>query len=276
MSGWVSVKNFSGKNFEKTRIKLIAGNVNKVVQKNQVRSRAMVTADSFAAQAAPEAVSEKKFDEFHLYSLPGEIDMRDQETKQLEFVRADPVETTKEYLYDGFEINYYSNGPRSPQTNPQFGTGSSGKVKIYRSFVNSEENNLGIPLPAGTVRFYRADTDGQIEFIGENTIDHTPKDETVRLYLGDAFDIVAERTQDSFYKHPTQDMIRETFSIEVRNRSEEDVEVKVIEHLFRWSNWKILSSSIDYEKTDATTLQFIVPVAAGETETVTYSVEYTW
>ena len=115
-----------------------------------------------------------------------------------------------------------------------------------------------------------------MEFTGENSIDHTPKNETIRVYLGNAFDIVGERTRSQFYKHPSRDMLRETFEIEIRNRSETHVTVNVIEQLYRWSNWVIVEHSSDYEKTDAQTIEFPVNVAPEATKTVSYTVEYTW
>ena len=276
VSGWVSVQNRSGKNFQKARVKLIAGNVNRAPQaKNQGDPFALMERSALAA-GAPAPVEQKKFDEFHLYSLPGEIDLRDQETKQLEFVRADPVQTTKTYVYDGAAIPNYWRSNRKVIDNNGFGRDDQTKVAIFRSFENTEANQLGIPLPAGTIRFYRADSDGQIEFVGENTIDHTPKDETVRVYLGDAFDLVGERTQTDFYKHPSRDLIRESFSIEIRNRSEKDVEVDIVEHLYRWTNWKVIDPSQPYEKVDSRTIRFPLPVQAEDTATVTYTVEYTW
>jgi hypothetical protein len=149
-------------------------------------------------------------------------------------------------------------------------------VAIYREFKNSEANGLGVALPAGKTRFYRMDSDGQLEFTGENVIDHTPKNETVRVYLGNAFDLVGERTRTNFYKHPSRDLIRESFEIEIRNRSEETVTVQVIEPLYRWSNWAIIEHNADYEKTDAQTIEFPVTVKADQIETIRYTVEYTW
>jgi len=160
--------------------------------------------------------------------------------------------------------------------NPGYGQNSTDKVEIYREFKNSEDNNLGIALPAGIVRFYRTDIDGQIEFIGENQIDHTPKNETVRLYLGNAFDLVGERKITKFFKHPSLDFIRESFEIEIRNRSEEVVEVQVVENLYRSMNWEITVKSSDYEEIDARTVTFPLEIPAEETRTLTYTVEYTW
>ena len=274
MNAWVSVANQSGKTFRGARIKLIAGDVNKIEEKANARPLAdgMLMARS---AAAPPPVEERKFDEFHLYTLPGEIDLRDRETKQLEFARADPIRTTRLYVYEGAAVHRSWRG-MGVNNSPDFGKNSQPDVAVYREFENKEENNLGIPLPAGTVRFYRTDIDGQLEFVGENTIDHTPKNETVRLYLGNAFDLVGERTQTHFFRHRSQDLIRESFSIEIRNRSDEAVTVEVVEPLYRAVNWEILKSSMPYEKIDARTIRFPVDVPAEETRTITYTVEYTW
>jgi len=275
VSGWVSVQNRSGKSFEKARIKLIAGDVNKVTD-NRPRTESMALMARSADAFAPPEVEQKKFDEFHLYSLPGEIDLRDQETKQLEFVRADPVRTWQTYVYDGASLPGYWRSSSAVIDNLAFGKDEQTAVAIFRSFENTEENQLGVPLPAGTIRFYRADSDGSIEFTGENRIEHTPKGETVRVYLGNAFDLVGERTQTDFFRHPTRDLIRESFLVEIRNRSEKDVEVEVREHLYRWSNWEILKASSEYEKVDSRSIRFLLPVKAESSATVQYTVEYTW
>jgi len=273
LAGWVSVSNQSGKTFRDTSVKLIAGDVNKVQQARPVRED-MMTARASMAAAPPPQVEERKFDEFHLYQLPSPIDLRDRETKQVEFVRADPVETRRIYVYQGSPVHAYRGS--GANESPGFGRNDRPDVAVYREFVNSEDNNLGVPLPGGTVRFYRSDIDGQIEFIGENTIDHTPKDETIRLKLGNAFDLIGERTQTDFFRHRTQDLIRESFAIEIRNRSEEDVVVQIVESLYRAANWKIPQASSDWEKVDSNTIRFPVSVAAESTETITYTVEYTW
>ncbi|WP_158279733.1 DUF4139 domain-containing protein [Coraliomargarita sinensis] len=271
LTGWVSIENNTGTSFEEAKIKLIAGDVNK--EKAQPPQSQMVYARAMAsdALAAPE-VETKKFDEFHMYSLPLATTLRDRETKQVEFVRAEKVQTKKLYVYDGFSGRFH--GGRN--TNPNYGTNSQPDVAIYREFKNSEENGLGVALPAGKTRFYRMDSDGQLEFTGENTIDHTPKNETIRVYLGNAFDLVGERTRTDFYKHPSRDLIRETYEIEIRNRSEGEVTVQVVENLFRWSNWEIQNPSQKFEKKDAQTIEFAVTVDPDGTRTVSYTVEYTW
>jgi hypothetical protein len=175
-------------------------------------------------------------------------------------------------VYQGFKARYYG----GMNTNQNYGQNSQPDVEIYREFKNSKENGLGVALPAGKTRFYRMDSDGQLEFTGENTIDHTPKNETIRVYLGNAFDLVGERKRTNFYKHPSQDLIRETFEIEIRNRSEDEVTVTVVEPLYRWSNWKITEKNHEFEKTDSQTIEFPVTVGPDQVKTVTYTVEYTW
>jgi hypothetical protein len=275
LTGWVSIENNTGKTFEDAKIKLIAGDVNKVQQAPQVRRNevyAMAMADS---SMAPK-VEEKKFDEFHMYALPLATTLRDGETKQVEFVRAENVPTKKLYVYDGANLPYNWRYYGGVNNNQNYGQNAKPDIAIYRELENREENGLGVPLPAGRTRFYRMDDDGQLEFTGENTIDHTPKNETIRVYLGNAFDLVGERTRTNYYKHPSQDLMRETFEIEIRNRSEEPVTVQVVEHLYRWSNWEIQKPSQKFEKTDAQTIEFPVTVAADGTVKVSYTVEYTW
>lgn len=272
MTGWVSIENNTGTSFKDAKIKLIAGDVNKV-QDNvaQNRSRGELMVMSRLADAAPQ-VEAKKFDEFHMYSLPLATTLRDAETKQVEFVRAEQVQTKKLYIYEGFHGRYYG----GLNTNQNYGQNAQPDVAIYREFKNSKENGLGVALPAGRTRFYRMDADGQLEFTGENTIDHTPKNETIRVYLGNAFDLVGERTRTDFYKHPSRDLMRETFKVEIRNRSEEEVTVQIVEHLYRWSNWEIQQNNHDFVKKDAQTIEFPVTVGPDGTKTVSYTVEYTW
>lgn len=272
LTGWVSIENNTGTSFDNASIKLIAGDVNKAEDQNQGRRQIKVMMERAGPSAAPK-VEAKKFDEFHMYSLPLKTTLRDGETKQVEFVRSEKVATEKLYIYDGSGGLRYHGGIN---TNQNYGQNAQPDVAIYREFKNSEDNGLGVALPAGRTRFYRMDSDGQLEFTGENSIDHTPKNETIRVYLGNAFDLVGERTRTQFYKHPSRDMMRETFEIEIRNRSEEAVSVQVVEHLYRWSNWEITEPTADFEKTDAQTIEFPVTVGADAVKTVSYTVEYTW
>ena len=147
------------------------------------------------------AVQEKSFDEFHLYTLQRPTTLHDQETKQVEFVRATGLHSQRLYIYDGAQaraVRLLQPPTRSAQ-DANYGTQSNPKVWVMQEFKNSEANHLGIPLPKGKLRFYRRDTDGHLEFVGENTIDHTPKDETLRVYTGNAFDVVGERKRTNYH-----------------------------------------------------------------------------
>ena len=273
LTGRVSIENTTGKTFEEAGIKLIAGEVNKVQPDHSSPRQRLARTESWDNFATK--VEAEKFDEFHVYRLPGSATLRDRETKQVEFIRSERVTTKRYYIYEGAQLAYGWRFHGSPSVNQAYGTVSNKDVAIYREFVNKEANGLGQALPAGRLRFYRADKDGQLEFTGENTIDHTPKDETVRVYLGNAFDLVGERSQTAFFKHPSMDLIRESFEVKIRNRSEEAIVVTVVEPLYRSANWEV-ESARDFEQKDARTIEFHVPVDPGKQETVKYTVKYTW
>ncbi|MGH9650333.1 MAG: DUF4139 domain-containing protein, partial [Terriglobales bacterium] len=196
--GWITMDNQSGKTFDNALIKLMAGDVSKL-QPQQVVGYAL--AARAAEDAMRPAVREKAFDEFHLYTLERPTTLHDRETKQVEFVHAAGVKAQRLYLYDGAWIDPTQYGGWSMENIRQdrnYGTKSNPKVWVMREFQNSEANHLGMPLPRGRLRFYRRDDDGRIEFTGENVIDHTPRDETIRVYTGDAFDLRGERTRTDF------------------------------------------------------------------------------
>src|SRR5258708_10033265 len=144
-----------------------------------------------------------------------------------------------------------------------------------RESVNSKANHLGMPLPKGRVRFYRRNDDGQVEFTGENTIDHTPKDETIRIYTGNSFDISGERRRTNYVVEMNKSTATETFEIKVRNHKKEPVEVRVVEHLYRGKNWEIVTKSDDYQKKDSQTIEFPVTIAPDGEQTITYTPHYT-
>jgi hypothetical protein len=269
--GWVTMNNQSGKTFRDAKIKLMAGDVNKI--QSQVYTRRMDMM-KFAAAAAPEpTVTEKAFDEFHLYSLARPTTLLDRETKQVEFVRATDVKAPVIYVYDGVE-NFRFYGLNN---DPNFGARSGNKkVVVMREFVNAESNHLGIALPKGKLRFYRRDADGQMEFVGEDMIDHTPRNETIRVTTGNSFDLVGERKQTNFHVDNADKWLDESFEIKLRNRKTEPVEIRVVEHLYRWNNWDITKESDDFKKIDSQTIEFRVPVKPDEEHTVTYTVHYSW
>jgi hypothetical protein len=270
--GWVTIKNDSGKTFNDAKIKVLAGDVNKI-QPIFTRSMRLGGGGALMGAMAP-AVTEQSFDEYHLYSIARPTTLRDRETKQVEFVSATGVVAPVIYVYDGVDQGYRYEGGMNQDEG--FGTQSGKKVSVVREFVNAETNHLGIALPAGKLRFYRRDDDGQLEFTGENTIDHTPRNETIHLTTGNAFDLVGERKRTNFHVDSNAQWMDESFEISLRNRKKTPVTFRVIEHLYRWNNWTITAKSDDFEKTDAQTIQFEVPVAANEERKVTYTVHYTW
>ena len=273
--GWITMNNQSGKTFENAKIKLMAGDVNKIqplqAWGGAMRRNAMVMSEM--AGAAP-AVTEKAFDEFHLYSIARPTTLHDRETKQVEFVHAENMFAPTIYVYDGAAGYQFYGGLNYDQN---YGTEGNKKVWVKREFVNAETNHLGIALPAGKLRFYRRDDDGQLQFVGEDTIDHTPRNETIRVTTGNAFDLVGERKQTNFHVDTGDKWIDESFEIKLRNRKKDaPVEIRVVEHLYRWSNWEITAKSDDFKKTDAQTIEFRVPVKPDEEKTVSYTVHYSW
>jgi hypothetical protein len=274
--GWITMENQSGKTFENAQIKLMAGDVNKIVGGGIAAKEALpMVARNMSDLSAP-AVQEKPFDEFHLYTLQRATTLHDQETKQVEFVSATGIHSQRLYVYDGAQTAQYYYNPEQIRQDTSYGTQSNPKVWVMQEFKNSESNHLGIPLPKGRLRFYRRDTDGHLEFIGENTIDHTPKDETLRLYTGNAFDIVGERKRTNFHVESSQHWMDESFEVHVRNHKKEPVNVRVVEHLYRCNNWKLAEQSTPSHKVDAQTVEFLVTVKPDAETVVTYTVHYSW
>ena len=145
-----------------------------------------------------------------------------------------------------------------------------------QEFKNAQANHLGIPLPKGRLRFYRRDTDGRLEFVGENSIDHTPKDETLRIYTGNAFDIVGERKRTNYHLESNQHWMDESFEVRVRNHKKEAIEARVLEHLYRSNNWKLTDPSTEFQKLDAQTIEFPVTIKPDGESVVAYTVHYWW
>jgi hypothetical protein len=228
-------------------------------------------------EAMAPVVRERTFDEFHLYTLERPATLRDQETKQVEFVRTTGITSQRLYVYDGAAVDQYSYySPEQVRDDTNYGTLSNPKVWTMQEFKNSDTNHLGIPLPKGRLRFYRRDTDGHLEFVGENQIDHTPKDETVRVYTGNAFDLKGERKRTNFRVDSSAHWMDETFEIKVRNHKKEAATIRIVEHLYRWTNWKLTSQSHDSRKKDAQTIEFPVTVAPDGEQVITYTVHYSW
>jgi hypothetical protein len=276
--GWVTIDNRTGKVFENAHIKLMAGDVNKI-QPGRARNEMDAMKAYAAMPAAAPAVTEKAFDEYHLYTLERATTLRDRETKQVEFIHASGVTARQIYVYEGAKIDFNRyNGWNweNIRNDHTYGTESNPKVWVMREFVNSQANHLGIPLPKGRVRFYRHNDDSQVEFTGENMIDHTPKDETVRIYTGNAFDITGERRRTNYVIENAKSAASETFEIKVRNHKKEPVEVRVVEHLYRGKTWTVAANSDEYKKKDSQTIEFPVKVMPDGEKVITYTAHYTW
>jgi hypothetical protein len=264
--GWVTLDNQSGRTFRDARLKLMAGDVNKLQPQNAAMfGRAIsFSAGAGSGQFGP-PVTEKTFDEYHLYTLEHPTTLHDRETKQVEMIRAAGLQSKAVYVYDGLRVDQnYQNWPMERiRQQESYGILSNPKIWVMQEFKNSSENHLGMPLPKGRVRFYRRDDDGQLEFTGENEIDHTPKDETVRLYTGNAFDMTGERTRTEYRSDFSARWIDESFEIKVRNHKSEAVELRIVEHLYRWTSWDVLKNSDPFKKLDSRTIEFPVQIPAG-------------
>lgn len=275
LDGWVTLDNRSGADYEEATLKLVAGDVNVVREQEVVK---FMMAEAAALPAPTPQVEQREFFEYHLYQVQRPVTVKDQQTKQIEFVTASGVPATKFYVYDG-SAGYSFWG--SPITDPGYGaqTGNT-DVTVMLEFRTDAESNLETQLPAGRVRLYQEDVDGSPLLVGEDRIDHTPKDETVRLTVGNAFDIKGERVQTN-YKQLGDSGAEESYKITLRNHKEEPVEVRVVEHLYRSNQWEITSERVDGEaaehsKLDAQTVEWRVTVPAGGEAVLEYTVQYLW
>jgi hypothetical protein len=214
------------------------------------------------------SVREKAFDDFHLYTLPRPTTLRDQETKQLEFTRAAAIPTKRTYVYDPAPGIRY---PGRAVTEEEWGLTTLKKVTSILEFTHTE----GAPLPAGNIRVYRKDGE-QLEFVGEDRIDHTPSKEKIVIKLGNAFDLIGERKRTSFQVDMARRMIDESFEIRLRNQTGGPVEIKVVEHMTRSENWSMQSHSHDFKPMDSHTLFFSPQVPPSGETVINYTVHYTW
>ncbi len=262
ITSWVTLDNKSGATYKDAVLKLMAGDVHKVQEATaEIAPR---LAGGMVADAAAPQFQEQSFAEYHLYSLKGATDLHDNETKQLTLFNASSVPVKKLFVFDSSNGVYpYGGG----------GDSSSQKVNVKLEMMNSAANSLGMPMPKGKVRVYKKDQDGALQFVGEDLIDHTPKDEKVRVYIGDAFDIVGERKQTD-QQQPSSRSQRSSYSITLRNHKDSAVTVTCVEHAY--GTWKIITSSQDYTKKDAQTFEFAVKVPANGEATVTYTIETRW
>lgn len=262
LTGWVTMNNQSGMLFKNAKLKLVAGDVNIAPQRAYMvgaRKAMMAYAEDQAAN-----FQEKAFFEYHLYDLQRPTTIKNNQTKQIELLQAQGVGFEKEYLVTGNQSYFFS--PYFPQNGRDYKV----PVLVNMKFINSQKNHLGQALPAGTMRFYKKDKDGAQVFIGSDAIDHTPTDEKVKVKLGEAFDIVAERKQTS-YKVLTGNLHESQWEITLRNQKAEDVSVGILEPFY--GDWKITVSSYPFVKQDAFSSRAEVKVPKKGEVKVTYTVQ---
>jgi len=276
VGAWVSIVNQSGAGYGDARLKLIAGDVHRAPQPELSRARSKRYVEAEFAMAGAAGFEEKAFFEYHLYTLGRPTTLPDNSTKQIElFPAARDVPCEKVLVYYGLVQRYPVYG--SPMVDRNFGVQSNKKVDIYLRFKNEEKIGMGMPLPSGRIRVSQRDpADGSLEFIGEDTIDHTPKDEEVLIKLGSAFDVVGERKQTDFKVDMHRNWMDETVEIALRNHKDDAVNVIVKENLYRWTNWQITDASHKYDKVDSRTIHFPVEVPKDGEVTIRYTVHYTW
>jgi hypothetical protein len=260
LSGWVTIDNHSGATYKNATLKLVAGDVNRVKNEFEYKDKMMRVAELAAAKAPAPQFKEDSFFEYHIYTLARPATVKDNQTKQISLVTADDIPVKKELLYYGANYYYYN----------RYGEAMSNqKIGVFVEIQNKKVNNLGIPLPKGTVRVYKADKEGSLQFVGEDSIDHTPKDEKIRIKLGDAFDVVGSRKQTD-WKKVAYDTYEAAFEISLRNHKKEDVVVKVVEPIP--GEWKMLLSSHEFSKSEAFTAEFNIPVPKDQEVKLTYRV----
>jgi len=277
VGAWVTILNQSGAAFPNAKLKLVAGDVHRLAPPQPMDLSAHEAIGGAAAVPVPE-FAEKAFFEYHMYTLGRTTSLANNSTKQIElFPTRNGALVSKSYVYYGVPEQLRAIPYASPCLDRQLGAEGNKSVDIYVTLQNTQKNGLGIPLPAGRVRVYKVDqADAAQEFIGEDLIQHTPKDEDVLVKLGSAFDLVGERKQTDFEVSERDHWIREAFAIKVRNHKDAPVNVVIKENLFRWANWEISKCSEKYQKEDARTIHIPVDVQPNGEKVVTYEVKYTW
>jgi len=262
LDGWVTVTNASGTQFRNASLQLVAGNVNRVKRELDKLANVAFERRELAA-AAP--MAQETFSDYHLYTLGRKTSINNNQTKQVSMLGATGFPVRKRYVVDG-QAFYYRNAqhPGSPLKDD---------VQVFYQFKNEAPAGLGMPMPAGVVRVYQADSRGGTQFVGEDRIDHTPKDETLNLKIGTAFDVVAERKQTDFQKIASN-VYEMEFEVILRNHKTAPVTVEVNEPI--GGTWRMISSTLPYTKTDAWAAQFNAPVPSDGSVTLRYRVRVTY
>ena len=263
LDGWVTLANNSGVAYSNAKLQLVAGEIHQVTPAVPMRMMAKAMAVSGAAPAPP--FEQESFSEYHLYSLERRTSIQNNESKQISLLSGSGVPVEKYLLVEGQQYWF--------RTSQGIGNPISQPVKVLYRFKNDEKSGLGMPLPAGTVRVYQADSKGGIQFVGEDRIDHTPKDETLKIHVGNAFDVVCER-KETDYRKIASNVIELEYQITLRNHKDGAVTVEVREPI--GGDWEVLNSNFKWTKLDATTLGFSIPVEKDGTATLDYRVRVKW
>jgi len=262
LDGWVTLTNNSGVAYSNAKLQLVAGDIHQA----QARHMAGATGGAIMSEAAPvKPFVQESFGEYHLYSLERRTSIQNNESKQISLLSGTGVPVEKYLLVEG-QVYYY----RNPQG---IGNAIPEPVKVYYRFKNEEKGGLGMPLPAGTVRVYQADSKGGVQFVGEDNIHHTPKDERLKIYIGNAFDVVCERKQTD-YKKLASNLYEMEYAITLRNHKDGPVTVEVREPV--GGDWDVVDSNFKPIKLDSTTIGFQVPVEKDGAATLTYRVRVKW
>lgn len=270
MNCWVIIRNHSGKTFEEARIKLMAGEIHRVPAEDAEPFTGVYVGVK-AADVPESEVHQKKFSDFHVYNVPRPVTLRDASVKQIEFARAAAIPIRRIYTLDAAPSLY----PGQPVLDREWAVDGSGKIASHLEFENTSASNLGFPLPAGVMRVYRKDG-AQIEFIGEDRLDHAAEKARVKIALGNAYDLSGSRRRMDYKIDQRAHQLEEAFEIVLKNASKVAVEIMVIEHMSRTASWKITRESAKSISFDSQTVHFQVPVAAESEITLSYAVQYTW
>ena len=260
LTGWVTIDNKSGSTYSNAALKLVAGDINRAVDRRRDGRLMEMAAKAASVELADRDFKSEGFFEYHLYTLDGRTTIKDNQTKQLALMAASEAPMDKHFIYYG-AADYYRTQHGVPVSNQ--------KVGVYLELKNSKENRLGQPLPKGKVRVYKADTSGSQQLIGEDWIDHTPKDEKIRIKMGEAFDVVGQRTQKD-WKRIVSNLYEVEWEITLRNHKQEAVTVEVIEPMP--GDWEVLRASHPHEKIQAFTAQWKIPVAKDGESKLSYRI----
>jgi hypothetical protein len=264
LDGWVTLVNNSGTAFHNAKLQLVAGDLNRIQPALNGRLAMDAAAPAMKASRAEQFVQEN-FSEYHLYSLGRKTSVEDKETKQISLLQGSGVPVEKRFVVNG--QNYYYRSQQNP------GSPIKDNVMVFYKFKNEQKSGLGMPMPAGNVRVYQKDAKGNILFVGEDRIDHTPKDEDLNIHIGNAFDVVSERKQTDYKRIDTHVWEME-FEITLRNHKDTPITVEVNEPI--GGDWEMLNSSFKFTKTAAFAAQFHVPVAANGTSVLKYRIRAKW